>query len=299
MTQTQTAEIISVAQLPIIIEKLHEIKAAIESDTSAALALECTEETVKAVKKSRTALTNSFGDYENRRKEVKAQILAPYEAFDKIYKECITEPFKTADTQLAKKIGDVETGLKNAKQREVIAYFEEYRTSVGLAEEDAPFSKAQLNITLTATAKSLKEQAKAYVDRIQQDLAAIATLDSHEEIIIEYKNSGNLAAAVATVKARHEAIEAERRRREDFAKRRAEQEARAAAVEKVVEANTFVPAITPPVEEFAAPVVTPPVKPVEELPKEPIYEVSFTVRATREQLRALKEFMTKEGFDFE
>ena len=281
------ADIIIVKQLPVIIEQLHAIKAEIEAQTSEALSLECTKETVKTVKKSRTALTNSFTDYENRRKDVKTQILAPYEAFDKVYKECITEPFKSADVKLAKKVGDVESGLKNAKRDEIISYYEEYRTSIGLSEGEAPFDKAQLNITLSATAKSLKEQAKAHLDHIQQDIAAIATLEDHEEIFVEYKTSGNMASAIATVRARHEAIEAERKRRAEYEAKRIEQETRAAAVEKIVE------------EQIPAPVVTPPVQtPSEETPAEPIYEVLFTVRATREQLRALKEFMSNGGYIF-
>ena len=46
-----TNNIIVVKQLPIIEERLRELKADIESRTSAAMSMECTEDTVKEVKK--------------------------------------------------------------------------------------------------------------------------------------------------------------------------------------------------------------------------------------------------------
>jgi len=212
---TETTDVIVVKQLPVIIEQLKTIKAEIESATAEALALECTDETVNLVKKSRASLNKSFMDYETRRKDVKNQILAPYEAFEKVYKDCITDPFNKADTELKKKITLVESGLKESKKAELKRYYDEYRASVGLSENEAPYESAPLNITLTATLKSLKEQSKAHLDRIQQDIAMIATLDNHEEVLVEYKIHGNVTSALSIVNERKRAIEEERRRAEE------------------------------------------------------------------------------------
>lgn len=286
---TEITNVIVVKQLPVIIEQLKTIKAEIETATADALALECTDDTVNIVKKSRANLNKSLADYETRRKEVKNQILAPYEAFEKIYKDCITIPFGKADVELKRKIDAVEFGLKENKSSELKRYYLEYMTSVGLSEDEAPFVKAPLNVTLSATMKSLKEQAKAHIDRIQQDIAMIATLENHDEILVEYKKFGNAAAAITTVSDRKKAIEEERRRAEE---RDNAEEDYAEAVYKVEE---IIEAYEAP-EIFDEPIIEPVIESGEELP---IYEATFTVRATMSQLAALKQFLINGGYDFE
>ena len=138
------------------------------------------------------------------------------------------------------------------------------------------FENANINVTLSASMKSLKEQAKAFVDKIVDDLNLINTQEHKDEILYEYKQSLNVSVAITTVTNRYKAIEA--------AKAREEAEAEVAAkVEEVVEA------VVPPTVEPIAP-------PVEE---EKTYTLKFTVRGTMPQLKALKEFLNNGGYDYE
>lgn len=285
----EVRDVIIVEQLPVITEQLRAIKADIEQVTKNALALECTDDTVKIVKDERAKLNKLFAEFETRRKEVKTQILAPYEAFERVYKECITDPLSMADRELKQKINSVEDELKATKAAELKRYYDEYRTSIGLSEHDAPFECANISVTLSASLKSLKEKAKEHLDRIQRDLAMIATLDNHAEVLAEYRLAGNVTDAIAAVNARKRAIEEERRR---TVERQLDAEQEAEVVERVDEA----------IEEFAPPEVIEPVEetpPEEEEPQEEIYEAAFTVYGTIAQLKALKEFMISEGIKFE
>lgn len=155
-------DLIVVRQLPVIEEQLRRISQEIEARVAAALAMDCTEATVKEVKKVRTELNKGFQDLEARRKEVKKAILTPYEAFEAVYRDCVTNVFKPADDQLKAKIDEVENGLKEQKQAEVAAYFREYRDSKDI--DFVEFERAGIVVTLTASKKSLKEQAKAFID---------------------------------------------------------------------------------------------------------------------------------------
>lgn len=56
---------------------------------------------------------------------VKNQIMQPFEDFDKVYKECVTDVYGPADEALKGKITDVEAGLKADKEKKVVAYFDE------------------------------------------------------------------------------------------------------------------------------------------------------------------------------
>ena len=273
--------IIQVKQLPIIVEQLHEVKAEVTAKVEQALSLVCTEDTVKDVKKVRTELNKELKDYEERRKAVKKAIMTPYEQFEMVYKDCISDTYKKADTELKSKIDSVENELKEKKRIEVLCYFAELCEANSL--DFITFENANINVTLSASMKSLKEQAKAFVDKIVDDLKLIDTQEHKDEIFYEYKQSLNVSNAITTVANRYKAIE-EAKAREEERKAREQAEAEAAAkVEEVVES------VAPPTVEPIAP-------PVEE---EKTYTLKFTVRGTMPQLKALKEFLNNGDYDYE
>ena len=274
-------EIIKVTQLPIIVEQLHEVKAEVTAKVEQTLSLVCTEDTVKDVKKVRSELNKELKDYEDRRKAVKTAIMKPYNDFEEIYKDCISDTYKKADAELKNKIDSVENELKAQKTAEVKAYFDEYLQSKGI--DFVTFENAHINVTLSASMKSPKEQAKTFVDKIVDDLNLIDTQEHKDEIFYEYKQSLNVSNAITTVVNRYKAIE-EAKAREEERKAREQAEAEAAAkVERVVEA------VAPPTVEPIAP-------PVEE---EKTYTLKFIVRGTMPKLKALKEFLNNRGYDYE
>lgn len=270
-------EMIAVKQLPIIVEQLQQVKAEVAAKVDFALRLVCTEDTVKDVKKVRSELNKELAEYEASRKAVKKAILTPYEQFEVVYKDCVSDTYKKADTELKSKIDSVENELKAQKAAEVKAYFDEYLQSKGI--DFVTFESAHINVTLSASMKSLKEQAKAFIDKIADDLALIDTQEHKDEILYEYKQSLNVSNAITTVANRYKAIEEAKAREEE---RKAREQAAAEAAAKVE-------AVAPPTVEPIAP-------PVEE---EKTYTLKFTVRGTMPQLKALKEFLNNGGYDYE
>ena len=67
--------LIVVQQLPIIKEQLHSIKAQAQQSVDEALALACTEESLKVVKERRAELNRDRKDLDARRMAVKKQII--------------------------------------------------------------------------------------------------------------------------------------------------------------------------------------------------------------------------------
>lgn len=272
-------DIIVVKQLPVIVEQLQLIKADVTERVNKAMSLVCTEDTVKTVKNVRSELNKEFADWEEQRKSVKKAVLSPYEQFEIVYKDCITDVFKQADNDLKSKIDNVENGLKEQKRAEVKNFFDEYLLSKNI--DFVTYENANINITLSASKKSLKEQAKAFIDRICDDLNLIDTQEHKDEIMYEYKQSLNVSNAITKVTTRYKAIEEEKKREEE---RRAKEQAKKEAASKV---EKVVDTLTPP---------TPLDVPVEE---EPIIAVKFTVRGTKAKLKDLKEYMNREGYDYE
>lgn len=277
-------EIIVVKQLPIIEQQLAQIKEQVAERVKTATSLVVTEDTVKAVKKARTELNAEFKAWEEKRKEVKQAVMSPYEKFEDVYNDCISNSYKAADKLLKQRIDEVENELKAKKAAEVQSYFEEYLASKGI--DFVTYAQAELNVTLSASLKSLKEQAAAFVDRIESDLKLIETFtDLKAEILVEYKKSLNVSDAITGVKARAKAVQEEQARQE------AEAEKRAAEAQRVEAIKASIPeapaAVEAPTEQTAAPA-----------PEKKLC-IRFTVKGTREQLIALKKFLNEGGYIYE
>jgi len=274
-------EIIVVKQLPVIVEQLAQVKEQVIQRVQTATSLVCTDETVKEVKKARAELNSEFKAWEEKRKEVKTAVMTPYEKFEAVYKDCVSDTYKKADADLKAKIDGVEKELKDKKAAEVREYFMEYLASKYI--DFVTFEQAGINITLSASMKSLKEQAKSFIDKISDDLALIETQEHKAEILVEYKKTLNVSAAITGVTARFKAIEDEKRRIEEAEERRAAEE------QHIAEITSALP------EPEPAPVMPP----LEEQPEEKEYTLRFKVTATKDKLRELKAFLDNGGYKYE
>lgn len=279
--------LIVVKQLPIIEDQLRQVKASVDQRVAAVLSLACTEETYKDVKKARAELNKEFQDLEARRREVKRSILAPYEAFEKLYKECAADAFTKADAELREKIAAVENGIKGAKRDDLNAFFNEYRASVNIPEDLVPFERAQINVTMSDSPKKLRERAAAFLENVANELRLIETLPYKDEVMVEYRKNLSAPQAALIVEERHKQMEEAARRREALKTTQAVQDAAQAKIEEVLR------------EEAPVPVAAPIERPIVEAPVEKTYFTSFRVRGTLEKLKALKEFLVNGGYDYE
>lgn len=287
-TKEPSTELIVVKQLPVIEDQLLAVKESIETRVNEAKSLVCTEETYKQIKAVRAELNKEYATLEAKRKEIKKQILAPYEKFEGVYKECAGDLYMSADRELAAKINEVEDGLKAEKAADLEDYFYDYLRSACIDPSFVSIDDAKIKVGLSDSKTSLHKQAAAFIDRIVDDLKVIDTLENRDEVLAEYGEDYNLSRAMIVVKNRHEAIEAERIRREERERQQAEQQVAVEAVTQAIES------VEPPKVE--APVIE---APAVETAAETIYKATFTVWGTVEQLKALKAFMVEGGYKYE
>lgn len=200
---------IFIEQLPVIREQLIQIKSEVDERTKKACALICTPENLRDVKKERAELRKEFNDFENRRKDVKAKILAPYEAFEAVYGECVSERYKSADEELKRKIDEVESALRTNKDLELRVYFDRQREKSGVSW--LSYERGGFHVTLSAAEADLHSQVDEYINRVSGDIALIKSLDDCDEVLYEYKSSLDVSSAVSVVKARRAALEAQKK----------------------------------------------------------------------------------------
>ena len=140
------------------------------------------------------------------------------------------------------------------------------------------FEQVKLNVTLSASEKSLKETITAFVEGVNKDLDLLKSIPESDEfkaeVLHDYKKDLDMANALRKTQERKKAKEEELKRIE------AEKEALANHVET--------PVTEAPKEILQAPMV-------EETPK--LVETQFRVRGTIEQLKALKQFIIENNIE--
>lgn len=270
-------ELIKVTQLPIIEERLRAAKEYVDATVADAMSLVCTEETVQSVKATRTELNKQFSELEEQRKAVKTAVLDPYNKFEAVYKECVSNAFKQADADLKKKISDVEGEMKRRCEDGLREYFAELCLSHHI--DFVPYERAGIIVSMadakakTQPPKKLRDQLTQFVAGIAQSVEMISSMDDAEEIMVEYKQSLDPTRSIAIVAARHRHIE------EEKAAQEARKEAKAREAEVVQRVEAFAPPVVSPVEQRVA-------------------SVTFTVTDTMDRLKLLKQFLVTNGYKF-
>lgn len=235
-----------------------------------------TEDMLKDIKDEKIQINKAIKTVATYRKEIVKEFKKPIEQFELLAKETediLNEAYATCNE--AVKRHDDETKAK--KTEEVKAYFDEYAKSLNI--DFVEYERLGINVTLTASMKSLKEAVKVCLDKIASeiDLINIQKEELIPDMLVEYKKTLNVANAIKNVTDRHKAIEEEKARQEALKALKAEEEKTVAKVKEVI-------------EEVTAPVEVKEVK---------TYRSTFTVYGTVEQLRALKEFLEKEGIKYD
>ena len=284
-------EIAVVEQLPIITERIKEIGEQLDKRLSN-LDLDnlvCNDETKKDIKNLRADLSKELKEFESQRKEIKGKIMEPYDNFNKIYEEEIKKRYQEADYILKTKIDEVESEIKHNTEVKMKDFFEEYRTFKNINADYLDFYELDIKIDLSSLTKSgeltkkVKDEIKSKVDQIANDLNSISTMQYSDEILVEYLKTKNLSIAIKEVNDRHLALDT-MKRIEESAKETVELEEQ--AIQKVDEV------LQAPTEKQIS------IDDFEENESE-VLETSFKVRGTLKQLQGLKEFLEKEGYDYE
>ena len=125
----------------------------------------------------------------------------------------------------------------------------------------------RLNVTLSSSLKSLKEEVDNFIKSVLSDISLIGSQEHQERIFVEYKRSLNVSQAIqkviTDVKAEKELIELKNQPVQEL-------------VQKVEEERKQVETV-----------------------EEEILTVSFTIKDTRVNIIKVREFMKKEGIKYE
>jgi len=299
-------QLITLKQPPVIVyEKIKAVGQQIEAKI-AELNLDnqlVTEDTLKSAKNTRTVLRKELDDFETQRKYIKEQVNEPYEAFEKAYKEHIKVHYDKADSTLKSKIDEVQNRLISDKSARIKEYFTELCQQQGI--DFLIFERLPLNITLSASDKSLKEQVAGFVSEVSKSIQVIESFNEPNEfkaeILTDYKQTLDITRAIQNAQYRRQQCEAELARIE--AQRVAAEQARLAAEARAREvAPLQAPAQVINEAQPAAPLQPEPVQEATQAVQDydnEIVQSTFTVIGTRAQLRALRQFLDNNKIQYQ
>lgn len=270
MEENKLDGLIVVEQLPKIKQQLQVISDEVDKKIKYAMSLECTEESVKEVKNVRAELNKIKTVLEEKRKKVKSAVLQPYEEFEGIYNDLVKSKLQMADDTLKNEIDEIEDKQKKEKETELREFVEEHCRANNIHVD---FDIIGLNITLSASMKSLKEQAKTFIEKVAADLKLIEMEEYSDEILLEYNKCFDYVLAKTTVLGRHKELEEIKAQQEQRLNVDKQEEQIIEKVEEAVE-------ITAPVEI------------------EDAETYQFEVKATKEQIKKLIEFMKELGVEY-
>lgn len=268
------AQIKSVGEIE---SNMKEVKGYVENLNNYYKNITFTEETMKEAKDEKSKVNKFKSQVADYRKNIIAEYNKPIKAFEDTAKETeklLTETYNTINQQVA----NYENKQKEIKEQEIKDYFEEYKEANNI--DFIIYEQARINVTLSASMKSLKEQAKSFIDKVVDDLKLIETQEHKTEISVEYKQTLNVSQAITSVTNRFKAIEEEKKKIEQ------EKELQKFVVDTAKESDKYSEQIilnAPSVEEKTEEILT----------------LKFTVRGTRTKLKELKQFLESGGYDYE
>lgn len=287
-----------------------EIKAEIESKVALYKSLVYGDDQIKEAKADRAELNKAVKALEDKRKEIKAKCLGPYEAFEKQMKEIVQivkEPIEIIDQQ----VKAYEEQVKKQKALEIEEYFNT-KEFHGFTLERIYDSKW---LNASTSMKSIQEAIDKKESEIAADIQILSNIEEYQFEAMEiYKATMDVRAAmnevtrlkeIAKAKAEYEAKKAaEEQRRADEEAQRVSQEAQEPQTEVLIA----------PVEELKPEIETSENEPNNEefLPFEednfipdfdsiPVERRWVTAKAymTDDDVAALNEFMRSRSIEFE
>ena len=256
-------ELIVLKQLPIIEERLEELKKDVLIKSKQLKNLVVSDETRKEIKKVKAEFNNQFKDLDTERKVIKTQLDIPYLNFMSKFNE-IKDIFKMTDEDLKTKISEIEDCIKEERTQELKDYFDELVTVNEI--NFISYELFDIKVGISGSLNKQKESISNIVEGITKDIETINKMKDNE-ILIEYKNSLNLADAINIVTERRNALKE--------------------LENEVVKDNSMLEKVKDIIIE-EAPVV-----------EEELITMSFTVTATKSDLLELKNYIESRGLKYE
>lgn len=260
--------------LPPIEWNYEELKAQLTEGLAAYKGRVYDENSIGEAKKDRAALNKLASLIDDRRKDMKARYLAPYEQFEKQAKELVGL-VKEQSAEIDAQVKAFDEARKAEKLEHIKAkYVEIFSDLVELVPYDKIHNKKWLNVTTSMA--SIEDELTELASKINSGIDAINALEMADNVKMRvegvFLNRLDLAEALAE----KDRIEAEQKALE--ARRQAQAQAKAQTQDAQAKPKPKPEAL--------------------DITENELITMDFRVKCTRDQLHALKLFLVNNGISY-
>lgn len=253
------------------------------------------DDSIKAAKADLAKLRKFIEAMETKRKELKKQVLTPYEQFELEEKELVGIVQKAIDN-IDAQVKDYDRRQREVKTEKVREF---YDASINDLEKYLPFDRVfkPEYANASTSMKSIQAEISQFIQKVDEGLAIVNEVDS--------KFAGDMKAVflrtydIGAALAERNRLEADEQRRMEFEAARTRQKAEREAQLKneaslIMNAGKNVTPINSPLQERP-----PSPAPQMETVEDPVHVLEFRVYATASQLAGLKGFLNSSNIRFE
>lgn len=237
-----------------------------------------TDDSIKVAKDIKSKVNKFKGQVSDYRKNIIAEFKKPIEQFEITAKETekiLGDTYTTINLQCNR----YDDEQKKKMEKEVREFFDEYKATLNI---NIPYEKANITVNLNSSLKKLKEEAVAFLEKVNKDLELINSQQYKDEILVEYNTCYDAVKAITTVNNRMKAIEEQKNRNKELIHRTT-----------VVIDKQPVETISEKKDILQAPQYTR----INNISSEKV-TMTFTVTGTIEEIKKLKAYLINSNIEF-
>jgi hypothetical protein len=236
-------------------------------------------------KKDRAVLNSAAKALNDRRLALEREFLAPFDPVKSAIKRA-TDMLASGASKLDEIVKAVEETIKNEKRRDIEDLFAS--KSFSLVALDRIFDQKWLN--KTTPMKDVDSQLSAKIEKIYSDIQVIESLPADaDEAKAQYLDTLDIGSALATSKRLKENRERLAKEAEERAEREHQEHINVQA--KELAKDTAIEMKAAPLASMASAAL--------EVEEDPVIEYTLRFRGTRAQLIQLREYMTRQGIEYD
>lgn len=169
--------------------------------------VEVTEESVKETKKMLAAVNKKVAELEDGRKQIKREVLSPYEEFEKKVKT-ITSVIKEADSMVRSQVRELEEQEREAKKEEIISLFAKRAVNYPTLSMLFPFDfiKSQ-HLNKTYSMNKVEADMVEWFETMKKHIEYISGLVNSYDILAEFIKTQDLFQSITIVEERNKVKE--------------------------------------------------------------------------------------------
>jgi hypothetical protein len=161
--------------------------------------LEVTEDNVKLIKKDIAFARKELNRLDSARKEVKREILKPYDAFANQLSS-ISDIVKEAEDRVRVHVREIEEKERASKENEIIdIWYKKVINYQNIPNDMYDFFIESRHLNKSTSINTIEKEIVQFLERVKSEMEILSTMDSAEALLKEYVCTGDFKNSIKRI----------------------------------------------------------------------------------------------------